>query len=131
MKNLEKIAKEIALIAETLLEAEQLEADEKQAEIITGELHPLIKKNTLMLWASKDDCADLHLAMNKAKVKGKAGGINFGKLVLDAHKGNGAVFFIDADSKEEALNRMEDMQPHRKYRNVYYWGPSAASSIGM
>jgi len=129
--SLEKIAKEIALIADTLLEAEQLEADEKQAEVITRELHPLISKNTLMLWADKDDCGDLHLAMNKAKVKGKAGGVNFGKLVVDAHKGNGAVFFIDADSKEEALSQMENISPHRKYRNVYYWGPSAASSIGM
>ena len=131
MKNLDKVAEDLIFVAGVLLEAEQLEADEKQAEVITGELHPLIKKDTLMLWADKDYCADLHLAMNKAKVKGKAGGVNFGKLVVDAHKGNGAVFFIDADSKEDALSKMENMQPHRKYRNVYYWGPSAASSIGM
>jgi hypothetical protein len=131
MKNLEKIAEEIALIADTLLLAEQLEADEKQAEVITGELHPSVKKDTLMFWAGKDDCADLHLAINKAKLKGKAGGVNFGKLVVDAHKGNGAVFFIDADSKGEALKQMENILPHRKYRNVYYWGPSAAASIGM
>ena len=130
MKN-EEIAKELLKLANELLEAEEIESEEKEAEIITSELQPLIKSNTMMLWTDKLYCANFELAVAHAKVRGKAGGSNFAQLVVDAHKGNGAVFFIDADTKEEALEKMAEMKPHRKYRNVYYCGEDAASSIGM
>jgi hypothetical protein len=82
------------------------------------------QKPVTVLWADKiiDSFAR---ASKKAKVIGR-GGKNWDReYVTNANHSHGTVFFIDAENKEEALNKIQDCKKFDSYKNVYYNGSNS------
>lgn len=62
------------------------------------------ESNIIILWADKVS-GNFEKAIKKAKVKGKSG--NWDKeYIINAENGHGTVFFIEADNKADAMEKI-------------------------
>ena len=80
------------------------------------------KGNVSVLWADEYYVGDLKKSKKNAKYKGKRMDTEH---IRNANKGYGTLFYIDSKNKAEAMSLMDKVKPHDKFKNVYYYGPTA------